>query len=290
MSKAEAFVIEAARRSHRELWRPTSDTSAGTSRSIDVCRDWQSVVGSGAPGVPPKRFEIEFQIAADANQRIDVVDRVAHTAFELKSSANNPHHEFYKDIFKVMVHNKEPRDCGPIRKLVFLTPWAGARRLRGPFVDSARELASSAGVQVRVEVLDPDVALMSEQIAKNAAQFSSAADRTLDWIVKNAQLRVEYWPAKTRDSLRVFADRADGFPVFKLDTTGMIEILFDSLTSQPKRKFGCSLEQFRVSLNRIPEVEIPEDSILTWKSFPVTAIGSSANRELFSDAVGELLS
>lgn len=288
-TEAEKFVIECAQRAHREHWRATSDPSAGTKRATDVCRKWQQAVEQGKPGVAGIRFESEFNVADDARQAIDVVDKVERVAYELKASSNNPHHEFYKDVFKVLVHNRKPMDLGPIGRLVFLVPWAGANRLRGPFVDAAIEMAGSAGVSTHVEVLDPEVEAISRQLAESAPERAVAADRVLTWIVADSRFRLEYRKASKTDSLRVFVDRTDGFALFKLDAAGRVEILFDTLKNQPASNLGCSMERFRDLLNQIPGIEIPLGSLQTWKTFSVEALGTSRDRKAFSNAIDELI-
>jgi hypothetical protein len=85
-------------------------------------------------------------------QLIDVFDQKSRVAFELKVSANNPHHEFYKDIFKVLVFNDvlQRMNVKPIRKLVFLAPTEGARKLDNEFANNAIALAKGSGLKVKV--------------------------------------------------------------------------------------------------------------------------------------------
>lgn len=61
-------------------------------------------------------------------ERFDLVDLQERTVYELKTSANNPHHEFYKDIFKVWVHNRSAPDVTFVR-FVFLVPHPGSSQL-----------------------------------------------------------------------------------------------------------------------------------------------------------------
>ncbi len=53
-------------------------------------------------------------------------------AFELKVSPNNTHFELYRDIFKVAVHNTHR--TFKIRRLVFITPETGAKKVQSAFV------------------------------------------------------------------------------------------------------------------------------------------------------------
>ena len=81
-------------------------------------------------------------------ERIDLVDMNEGTAFELKVSPKNTHFEFYRDIFKLAVHNKEAQDFKLVR-LVFITPQKGAEKLQSSFVKS---VSAIAGDQLGFEV------------------------------------------------------------------------------------------------------------------------------------------
>jgi hypothetical protein len=60
-------------------------------------------------------------------QKIDIVDFHTMIAYEMRVSENNPQHELYKDIFKVLVYNE--KNNIKIKKLVFITPQNGLKKL-----------------------------------------------------------------------------------------------------------------------------------------------------------------
>lgn len=113
-------IIEAARIAHRQLWRATSDERIGDKQASAVTRAWQSSVAS-------KNVQCEVPITEDLKEKIDIIDFSTATAYEMKVSGKNPHHEFYKDIFKVIVYNQHHDK--KLERLVFLTEKDGADRL-----------------------------------------------------------------------------------------------------------------------------------------------------------------
>ena len=87
------------------------------------------------------------------NERFDLVDVIDRTVYELKVSGNNPHHEFYKDVFKVFIHNRNaPHDA--FRHFVFLTTADGIRKLQFGLAQRVAQLDSVLGFTI--DVLDID--------------------------------------------------------------------------------------------------------------------------------------
>ena len=120
------------------------NVSEATRAAQQVCRDWQVAVRC-------ETVQTEVRVN-DWNEKIDVVDFAAATAYEMKASPNNPHHEFYKDIFKILAFNKVAEV--PIRRLFFLTVERGAKRLRGNLGHFAAELVRERhGLDVVVETI-----------------------------------------------------------------------------------------------------------------------------------------
>jgi hypothetical protein len=104
--------------------------SKQTKKAQRVCREWQERV---LKEFPSARFEKEVPLGGrGARQRIDLVDWITRTAFELKVSPNNTHMEVYKDVFKALVYNiRNPRR--KLRHLVFIAPAAGIDSLGTEF-------------------------------------------------------------------------------------------------------------------------------------------------------------
>ncbi len=142
----QATIIAIAQEIHGKLWKSASNVSKQTRSSSEVCKVWQQV----AQDELGERVQAEYAAVENGNEKIDLLDVQARVAYELKVSENNPHHEFYRDIFKVIIHNKfHPRN--KIRKLVFITPAEGARKLYPDFVKSVQEITKiKHGIEVEI--------------------------------------------------------------------------------------------------------------------------------------------
>jgi hypothetical protein len=135
------IVVDLAK---KETWKRGSDVSAQTKAAQRISLEWQKDVLAHFG----KRFRNEYPVAPLGNERIDLVDETDGIAFELKVSPNNVHFEFYRDIFKVAVHNRESHSL-KIKRLVFITPEEGVAKLRSSFVKS---VSAIAGEQLGFEV------------------------------------------------------------------------------------------------------------------------------------------
>ena len=58
-------------------------------------------------------IEAKVEIKNGSSEKIDIIDFDNQTTYELKVSGNNVHHEFYKDIFKVLAY----KNNYPVRKI-----------------------------------------------------------------------------------------------------------------------------------------------------------------------------
>lgn len=135
-ARVQNEVVELAAMNHRLHWATGSNVSEQTKSAQSVCRKWQLAVKDNFK----ERFLAEFPVGEGLNEKIDLVDLADAIAYELKVSKNNTHFEFYRNIFKVMVHNEHnPR--WKIKKLVFITPKKGADRLRTGYGDAVRVIA-----------------------------------------------------------------------------------------------------------------------------------------------------
>ena len=93
---------------------------------------------------------MEHPVADGFKERIDLVDLQDALAYEFKVSKNNTRFEFYRDIFKVAVHNRREH-CVQIKKLVFITPNEGAAKLRTGYGDAVRKLATEKhGIEIEI--------------------------------------------------------------------------------------------------------------------------------------------
>ena len=136
-----------AQKKHGELWKRGSDVSTQTKSAIAVCRAWQEAVRAEFPD----RFIEECVVGTGCNEKIDLVDRREFIAYELKVSPNNTHFEFYRDVFKVWVQRELGHE--PLKKLVFITPKAGADRLRKQLGQEVIQLAAKHGLVVEIAAI-----------------------------------------------------------------------------------------------------------------------------------------
>jgi hypothetical protein len=140
-------VVALARQKHRELWTQGSDVSTQTKSAIAVCKSWQQAVSESFPG----RFAEECVVGTNCNEKIDLVDNTDFTAYELKVSPNNTHFEFYRDVFKIWVQRELGHE--PLKKLVFITPEKGAKRLEKQLGKEVRLLAAKHGLIIELAII-----------------------------------------------------------------------------------------------------------------------------------------
>lgn len=130
---------------HNELWGIGKDVSAQTSRAQNLTSTWQKKLIA----IDSKRFVAEFianNEAGNRSHKIDLVDTTHRIAYELKVSANNPHFEFYKDIFKVLYANSKIK---VIDKLVFCCPSSAQSKL-GPLALFATSLSNQLNLEIEI--------------------------------------------------------------------------------------------------------------------------------------------
>ena len=70
----------------------------------------------------------EVQVSNNSNEKIDVVDTQGKAAYELKVSGKNSHHEFFKDLFKIITFNLH-NNQNPIEKFYFITEESGRKNI-----------------------------------------------------------------------------------------------------------------------------------------------------------------
>lgn len=114
-------LVAAAKAARDEHWKPTSDESTGDKLAMRVTKAWQSIVIQ-----TDSDFAAEVSVP-QAKQKIDLVDGKAGIACEFKVSENNPEHEFFKDVFKVLLFNESAGER--VSTFVFLTGTKGAGKL-----------------------------------------------------------------------------------------------------------------------------------------------------------------
>ena len=132
-------IIEAARVAHERLWRATSDESIGDKQAAAVTVAWQKSVAS-------KDVKCEVRVEESLNEKIDVIDFSNATAYEMKTSGKNAGHEFYKDIFKVLIYNQHHDK--KLERLVFITEKEGIARLNKGLGKAISEFVKQYNINV----------------------------------------------------------------------------------------------------------------------------------------------
>jgi hypothetical protein len=98
---------------------------------------------------PFEALDLEVPVAGGLRERFDFVDRVERTVYELKVSAKNPGHEFFKDVFKVLAHNRNA-PVHRIQHFVFMVPKNGAAVLKRGLGQAVTEMGASFGFTISV--------------------------------------------------------------------------------------------------------------------------------------------
>jgi hypothetical protein len=141
-------ILKAAKDAFKTRLKNNSNVSENTVNAQEIARDWRSRCWE----LDPDRIWIEASIHPDLNQRIDVVDRQDHCAYEFKVSGKNATAEFYKDVVKVILWNEKRRD--KLEKLVFITEeeW-GKKYLDTEMPKAFMAYLSRSGLKIEIEYI-----------------------------------------------------------------------------------------------------------------------------------------
>lgn len=96
--------------------------SNATRQAITITKEWQNYFRDY------EHLEAETRVAKDNKEKIDIVDHQQRLAYEMKVSGKNPHHEFYKDLIKIVIYN-ENNPQKKLHTLVFITEDEGIQSL-----------------------------------------------------------------------------------------------------------------------------------------------------------------
>jgi len=135
-------IIESARLAYEQHWRTTSDESTGDKQATRVTKTWQQDVVSND-------IQCEVAIKEGLKEKIDLIDYSVSMAYEMKVSGKNPHHEFYRDIFKVIIYNQH--HAKKLQGLVFITEKYGANNLNKGLGKAVKELLGRRKLAITVK-------------------------------------------------------------------------------------------------------------------------------------------
>lgn len=144
-------VVQAARHA-LAYWDSSSDEAVANRYEEQVARAWRNALERKFPG----RLDFEVEpVPGEHRSRIDAVDFVQGVAYEFKVSGKNPHHRFFRDLWKVVALNAQ--GGATVRRLVFVVGKPGDRELADAFTSRVREVAAQAlGIEIEiVGVLPP---------------------------------------------------------------------------------------------------------------------------------------
>src|SRR5215471_17441369 len=111
----EDRIIQAAQLAFSARLKDSAGVSEHTKNAQAIAKAWRGAVLE----LDPDRFQIEAIVAAELDQKIDIVDLETSCAYEFKVSGKNAWAEFYKDIVKVIIWNEKRQK--KLRRLVFIT-------------------------------------------------------------------------------------------------------------------------------------------------------------------------
>ena len=124
MDTNDGHIIDVLREIHRKHRLKDADVSAHTKASQKITKEWQKRICN-------ETIQSEVKVSPKSNEKIDVVDSSKKIAYELKVSGKNTHHEFYKDIAKVLTYNEYKDEAENLNKLIFISEAKGVQSLKG---------------------------------------------------------------------------------------------------------------------------------------------------------------
>ena len=136
-------VLEIAASAYEKFWQPSSDESTGDKSAKKVTLHWQDNVMRLYDGL----YQTEVPVPS-LKEKIDLVNLTDGIAYEMKVSGKNPGHEFYKDIFKILIFNKKSE--AKIKMLVFITEKKGVEELNRGLGKEAINFAKRLNLQIEL--------------------------------------------------------------------------------------------------------------------------------------------
>lgn len=131
------MIVESLKSIHKTHRLVGGDVSSHTKSAQKITKLWQDAVCT-------KDIVSEVSVSPENRERIDLVDLKNRVAYELKVSGKNVHHEFYKDVVKVMTYNEYQITAAQIVKLVFISEDKGIRSLSNRLDSRFMEMLRSA--------------------------------------------------------------------------------------------------------------------------------------------------
>lgn len=116
------MIVEKLKSIHKTHRLKAGNVSEHTKSAQRITKEWQNAVCSGS-------IKSEVSVSPQNNEKLDIVDLKNKVAYETKVSGKNTHHEFYKDLAKVLTYNEYQPEGVKISKLVFISEITGIEKL-----------------------------------------------------------------------------------------------------------------------------------------------------------------
>lgn len=138
------IVLQCLTETHNELWENGKDVGLQTKSSSKVTKVWQEKLLL----IDAIRFIPEYKVGG---YKIDLADTKERIAYELKVSPKNPHHEFYRDVFKIVYANSLDRKFD---RFVFCCPAVSVVKL-GALAVFVKSLSKQLSLQIDIFQIQP---------------------------------------------------------------------------------------------------------------------------------------
>ena len=137
-------VLQCLTETHNELWENGKDVGLQTKSSSKITKVWQEKLLL----VDAIRFIPEYKVGG---YKIDLADIKEGIAYELKVSPKNPHHEFYRDVFKIVYANSLDRKFD---RFVFCCPAVSVVKL-GALAVFVKSLSKQLNLHIDIFQIQP---------------------------------------------------------------------------------------------------------------------------------------
>jgi len=137
-------VLQCLTETHNELWENGKDVGLQTKSSSKITKVWQEKLLL----IDATRFIPEYKVGG---YKIDLADTKEGIAYELKVSPKNPHHEFYRDVFKIVYANSLDRKFD---RFVFCCPAVSVVKL-GALAVFVKSLSKQLNLHIDIFQIQP---------------------------------------------------------------------------------------------------------------------------------------
>ena len=144
------IVLQCLTETHNEFWENGKDVGLQTKSSSRITKVWQERLSI----IDAKRFIPEYKVGGVngvGGYKIDLVDMQEGVAYELKVSPKNPHHEFYRDVFKIVYANSLDRKFD---RFVFCCPAVSVAKL-GALAVFVKSLSKQLNLHIEIFQIQP---------------------------------------------------------------------------------------------------------------------------------------